>query len=174
MYRNRRTWKMGTAPAGRRRIGSGRGVGRGYSILEILITIVLLTTVILAMATVFPSGYRLNQKNRNFTKAAEAANGIMEEINNLPFSGAGVSLQSLTAWTPQVWTPTTTISAPFFLSQDPSAIQVGMVSPLGQNAISPTLARVIVTVSWSETQKGETVVRHYTLMTFRSSNELHH
>jgi len=147
----------------------------GFSLLEIIVTIILLTIVLMAMATVFPSGYRLNQKNRNTTRAAEIANGIMEEINNLPFYGAGNTLQTLTSWTPRVWQPSTTIPEPFFLTEDPPAIQVGFVAtPAGGNVIAPTLARIIVTVSWNETRGGQSRVRTVTLMTFRSSNDLRH
>ncbi len=70
---------------------------RGVSLLEILITIILLTTVILTFAAIYPAGYRLNRKSAKATRAAQVANSIAEEIQNLPLTNdlGGLSLAFL-------------------------------------------------------------------------------
>jgi len=77
---------------------------KGLSLLEILMAVILLAMVIMATATVFPGGYKLNISNRYSNQATEYARGIMEEINARPFTSLGVpgidnlSLQNLSAW----------------------------------------------------------------------------
>jgi prepilin-type N-terminal cleavage/methylation domain-containing protein len=77
---------------------------KGLSLLEILMAVILLAMCIMATATVFPGGYKLNMSNRYANQATEYARGIMEEINARPFVSLGVpgidnlSLQSLAGW----------------------------------------------------------------------------
>lgn len=55
----------------------------GISLLELMITIVLLTTVLITFAAVYPSGYRLNRKSARHTVAAQTAQAVAEELQNL-------------------------------------------------------------------------------------------
>lgn len=65
---------------------------KGLTLLEILLAIVLLAMVIMATATVYPGGYKLNATNRYTNQATDYARGIIEEINMRPFSGpTGIS-----------------------------------------------------------------------------------
>lgn len=61
---------------------------RGATILELMISMVILTGVIVVFATVFPSGYRLNAANLRQNKAASLASAVLEEIKALPFADA--------------------------------------------------------------------------------------
>lgn len=56
----------------------------GLSLIEILISIVMIMLIIMAFAMVFPSGMRLNATNLRANKATEIANGVIEEIKNMP------------------------------------------------------------------------------------------
>lgn len=57
---------------------------RGITLLEIMIAMSLMSVVLIAFASVFPSGYRLNFSNLNQSKAAGFATGITEQIANFP------------------------------------------------------------------------------------------
>lgn len=60
-----------------------------------MITIILLTTVLITFAAVYPSGYRLNRKSAQHTVAAQTAQAVAEELQNLPVfntSDVGLSL----------------------------------------------------------------------------------
>lgn len=65
--------------------GLRRSGERGLSLIEILMAIMVLTAAIMAVATVYPGGYKLNETNRYANQATEIARGIMEEICALPF-----------------------------------------------------------------------------------------
>jgi len=57
----------------------------------------VITVVIIAFATVFPSGYRLNFSNFNQNRASSLANSVIEELRGIRprIEGSGVSLQTL-------------------------------------------------------------------------------
>ncbi len=74
------TWEDGRKVRGR------NGKPRGISILEIMFAFSLLTVVIIAFATVFPSGYRLNYSNLNQNRALGIANAVAEELRNVSFT----------------------------------------------------------------------------------------
>lgn len=58
---------------------------RGLSLLEILLAIVLLAMVIMATATVYPGGFKLNATNKYASQATALAQAIVEEIKLRPF-----------------------------------------------------------------------------------------
>ncbi len=75
--------------------GGGRGgikvlpVGRkarGITLLEIMVAMSILSVVLVAFASVFPSGYRLNFSNENQTKAATYATTIADQVSLIPVS----------------------------------------------------------------------------------------
>lgn len=70
---------------------------RGLSLLEVMITMVLLMLVITTFATIYPSGFRLHQKSRMSTKAAQAARALINELKSLPLTreDGGLSLAYL-------------------------------------------------------------------------------
>lgn len=67
---------------------------RGYTLIEILIAVVILTCATLITMELFPAGFKLNTKSRNFSKAIFLAQGKMEELIREPASintiGSGV------------------------------------------------------------------------------------
>lgn len=77
----------------RRRAASDRGL----SLLEILISMVLLVLVITSFAVIYPSGFRLHRKSRMSTDAAQAARAVLSELKSLPLTdeSGGLSLAYL-------------------------------------------------------------------------------
>ena len=59
---------------------------RGLSLLEVMITMVLLVLVVTIFATVDPSGFRLHRKSRLSTQAAQAARSVLNELKALPLT----------------------------------------------------------------------------------------
>lgn len=57
---------------------------RGVSIIEIVVSMVLIFLVMLVLAFVYPQGRRVTQGSDNRTKATEIAKSIMEEIQLIP------------------------------------------------------------------------------------------
>ena len=57
---------------------------RGVSIIEIVVSMILLFVVMLVLAFVYPNGRRLTESTDKRTKATEIAKAIMEEIQLVP------------------------------------------------------------------------------------------
>ena len=74
-----------------------RGMNRGLSLLEVMITMVLLVLVVTSFAIIYPSGFRLHRKSRMSTQAAQAARAVLSELKNLPLTreDGGLSLAYL-------------------------------------------------------------------------------
>lgn len=70
---------------------------RGLSLLEIMITMVLLLLVITSFATIYPSGFRLHRKSKMSTQAAQSARAVLNELKSLPITreDGGLSLAYL-------------------------------------------------------------------------------
>lgn len=83
---------MGESAVGRRRKNRS-----GLSLLEVMITMVLLVLVVTSFATIYPSGFRLHRKSRMSTQAAQAARSVLSELKNLPLTreDGGLSLAYL-------------------------------------------------------------------------------
>lgn len=69
----------------------------GLSLLEVMITMVLLVLVVTSFATIYPSGFRLHRKSRMSNQAAQAARAVLSELKNLPLTreDGGLSLAYL-------------------------------------------------------------------------------
>lgn len=152
---------------------------KGVSLLEILVSLMLLCSVMMTFAMVFPSGYRLNLKNRMESKASKIANGIANKIQNVDFVGASVfgpvqdepTIQNLQTWSSgdfHEWFEDD-IPEPFYLpdNEDLKGIDVTILDPEIQGG---TLARIRVTVAWEESIKGRILTKFVTVTTYRSRN----
>ncbi|MCA9797481.1 MAG: hypothetical protein KC910_36970 [Candidatus Eremiobacteraeota bacterium] len=142
---------------------------RGLSLLEILITIMLLTVVVLTFAAIYPSGYRLNRKSAKATLAAQTANAIAEEIQNLPLTNdaGGLSLAFMAdnpyqAGTgPYVNFPRTEIP-PGFVLEDVTGIKVTTYDLVtgGVPTDLAVFANVQVTIGFKEERtRGDELIR---------------
>jgi hypothetical protein len=130
----------------------------------------------MTFAMVFPGGYRLNLKNRMESKASKLANGILYKLQNIPFletSNVSPSVENLQTWDTGTFEDTfeKTIERPFFLPArtDPDpGINVKILDPsVGSGG---TLARLSVTVAWTETTKGGVITKKVTVVAYRSRN----
>lgn len=70
---------------------------RGLTLLEIMVTMVLLVLVVTSFAVVYPSGFRLHRKSRLSTTAAQTARSVLNELKSLPLTqeDGGLSLAYL-------------------------------------------------------------------------------
>lgn len=135
-----------------------KGRQRGISLLEIMITIVLLTTVLITFAAVYPSGYKLNRKTARASQAAKAATAVAEEVQALPFTSIDPAAATLVGLAGNTWNngnagnyetggfyPQRHIEDPFFL-EDNTAIVVNVHNVNG----FPVAATISVTVGYRE------------------------
>lgn len=142
---------------------------RGLSLLELLVTMILLTIVLITFAAVYPSGYRLNRKSAKATVAAQTATAIIDEIQNLPLTNEGGGL-SLTLLADIPWTsdaaeyenfPATEIPSDFFL-EDTTGIVVTSydLNTSGAPTDLSVFASIQVTVAYREPEtRGDELTR---------------
>lgn len=155
---------------------------RGISLLELMITIVLLSTVLIAFAAVYPAGYKLNRKSQRATVGAQLATALAEEVRQLPFDSvnpAQPTLFQLSQYTqsnqlPPAGVIKTELKAPFLLP-DGSGPNAGI--PLGIRVTTPNIedgypryADIEVTVAWDEPNERQLQRRHVTVKTSRTEN----
>ena len=157
----------------------GRRNQKGVSLLELMVSIMIFTTALMAFAMVFPSGYRLSYKNRMESRAAKIAEGIAQKIMNLQFLGTGIAkptVQNLVNWDTQGAYRFKTdfedkVPAPFYL---PARNQEGgpgiYVQILDPTVDSGTLAKIEVNVAWQESTKVRTIIKRVTVTAYRSRN----
>lgn len=72
---------------------------RGVSIIEIVVSMVILFLVMMALAFVYPQGRKLTDTSDNRTKATEIARTILEEIQLIPFDNAAAAGDNVTLQT---------------------------------------------------------------------------
>jgi len=165
----------------------------GLSLLEILIAMVLLSTVMMAFAMVFPSGYRLTLRNDNEAKAVKLAQAIIGEISNLPMklpgdeNGAASTIRSLYDLD-SYWTFSTPRNFPVITNTDGSSLldpnsffrlnngtQTGFNDPDPKGILvklngDQSLATIKVSIVWDESLKGKTIKKQATFYTVRAKN----
>lgn len=59
---------------------------RGLTLLEIMVAIAVLTSTLVAFASVFPAAFKLNRQSQNSVKAAKYAAAVAEELRALPIA----------------------------------------------------------------------------------------
>jgi Tfp pilus assembly protein PilV len=79
----------------------------GYSLVEVMVSIMLLTIAILPMAGMFDMGLNSTTKASKYDKARTLANMKLEEAKSLPFDSTDVAVQDLKDNFPEL-PPTTT------------------------------------------------------------------
>lgn len=67
---------------------------RGLTLLEIMVAIAVLTSTLVAFASVFPAAFKLNRQSHNSVKAAKYAAAVAEELRALPIAGNSVLASS--------------------------------------------------------------------------------
>jgi hypothetical protein len=61
----------------------------GYSVVEVLVAIMLLSIAIIPMASMFDAGFRAALLGGNYDKARATASEELEEIKGLPYDTSG-------------------------------------------------------------------------------------
>ncbi|MGH7313110.1 MAG: type IV pilus modification PilV family protein, partial [Candidatus Rokuibacteriota bacterium] len=74
----RRPWPLGWAWA-------AAGDRRGFTLIEVLIAMAILTIALVAIAGMFPTGYRQVTDAGRMTLAVTAARQILEDVRSVPF-----------------------------------------------------------------------------------------
>jgi prepilin-type N-terminal cleavage/methylation domain-containing protein len=74
----------------------GRGGERGYSLLEVLAAIMILSLAILPMIGMFDAALRAAVLGSNYDKARALANEKLEEVRALPYEQPGAAADSVT------------------------------------------------------------------------------
>lgn len=158
-------------------MGRRRGQ-KGLSLLEVLITLMLLTTTMVAFAAVYPAAFKLNRRTSRSVQAAELAGAVSEELRTLPFnkpnansSGmSGLFLEDFLAG----WDPSNTRFARFPRTELPAPYT--LISRSGQRGVtvtgdSPlTYADIIITVFWMENVNNQMIEKSYAIHTSRTGN----
>lgn len=150
---------------------------RGLSLLEVLITLMLLSTTLVAFAAVYPAAFKLNRKSQRSVQAAEIAGAVAEELRTLPFNrpGAGGSgglfLEDfLTGWTADprfARFPRTPVPPPFSLVSPSNPNNRGVIV-IGDSPF--TFASITVTVYWQEPVHGQMTERSVSIITSKTGN----
>lgn len=63
----------------------------GLSLLEIMVSIAVLTTALVAFASIFPAAFKLNRNTQASARAGKYASMVAEEIRALPIAGSRLS-----------------------------------------------------------------------------------
>lgn len=150
---------------------------RGLSLLEVLITLMLLTTTMVAFAAVYPAAFKLNRRTSRVVQAAELAGAISEELRTLPFNrpnsstAGGIFVQDfLSGWDPADPKylnrfPRTELPAPYTLKSRTG--QVG-VRVTGDDPF--TYADILITIFWMENVNDQMIEKSFSIHTSRSGN----
>lgn len=156
-------------------MGRRRGQ-RGLSLLEVLITLMLLSTTMVAFAAVYPAAFKLNRRSSRAVQAAELAGAVAEELRTLPFNkpnsstAGGLFLEDFLGG----WDPTNVRFSRFPRTMLPSPYT--LVSRSGLRGVtvtgdSPfTYADIIITIYWLENVNNATIEKSVAIHTSRTGN----
>lgn len=137
---------------------------------------VLISTVLVAFAAVYPAAFKLNRKSHRAVQAAEIAGAVAEEIRDLPFRSPGLSIDDLTGWDPSdsrfAGFPRTPVPEPFTLMDSADPNKKGIVVQLTEATPGDgvSLAHIKVTIHWREPVNGRMTDRYVSVQSARTSN----
>jgi len=143
----------------------------GFSLIEVVISLGLLTTVLVAIASMFVLGQANVKSGRTLTEATAVAQHIMEDINKLSYNGLQVffvgtpNLSTLTSYTADTRVASSyanTTYNTFIKSKLYKGYALIVLTPIGGN-IKPAVwnsgeaIRINVTVYWTELTRNRKV-----------------
>ncbi len=157
--------------ARRRLAGKAAGTERGFSLVEVIIALGLLTAVLVAIGSMFVLGQSSVRSGREMTEATSIAQHILEDVNKLSYNGLNVffvgaqNLNTLTSYTAD-----TRVSGSYAQSQYKALIDdklfkgyaLIVLQPIGGNVKPAVWAtgeaiRITVTVYWTELRKNRSL-----------------
>jgi Tfp pilus assembly protein PilV len=129
----------------------------GYSLVEVMVSIMLLTITIIPMVGMFNAGLRAAVLGSNYDQARTLANEKLEEIRALPYkssdpSGAGTANSVVKKFTPPG--PAAKTEGIFAYTVRTKFVDANFANPADSPATSQM--RVEVTVSWDENKSYTT------------------
>src|SRR5215204_1640912 len=135
----------------------------GYSLVEVMASIIILTLAILPMVGMFELGLQTATKGSNYDKSRALANLKMEEAKNLNFAAvennfpeAGNTTPYESAWlTEDDFTNFEYRIKKQYIEQPPTDLQYDPGNPSGEVDFAPSdtatsLIRITVTVRWAD------------------------
>lgn len=144
---------------------------KGFSLIEVVIALGLLTTVLVAIASMFVLGQANVKSGRTLTEATALAQHIMEDVNKLSYNGLQTffvgtpnlsTLTSYTADTRVAGSYANTTYDTFITSKLYKGYALIVLTPIGGN-IKPAVwnsgeaIRINVTVRWTELRRNRSV-----------------
>ncbi len=143
----------------------------GFSLVEVIVALGLLTAVLVAIGSMFVLGQSSVRSGRELTEATSIAQHIMEDINKLSYNGLKiffVGAQNLTTLTS--YTADTRVATSYAETQYKSLIDnqlfkgyaLIVLQPIGGN-IKPAVwstgeaIRITVTIHWTELRRSRSV-----------------
>lgn len=150
---------------------TGRGRQRGFSLIEVIIALGLLTAVLVAIASMFVLGQSSVRSGRELTEATSIAQHVLEDVNKLSYNGLQVffvGAQNLTTLTS--YTADTRVASSYAQTQYKPLIDdqlfkgyaLIVLQPIGGNVKPAVWAtgeamRITVTVYWTELRRNRSV-----------------
>lgn len=115
----------------------------GYSLVEVMASILILTIAILPLMAMFDTGLHSVNAGSNYDKARMLANANLEKVRSLPYSSAVVTYKPVNA-TPTAGTPVSCNQTPFNCQVTTTYVDNNFTP----NSSFTTRMRVVVTVTW--------------------------
>jgi hypothetical protein len=130
----------------------------GYSLVEVMVSIMLLTIAIIPMVGMFDAGLRAAVLGSNYDEARTLANEKLEEIRTLPYkspdpSGAGTANSVVEKFTPPG--PAAETEGIFTYIVRTKFVDANLANP--GNSPATSQMRVEITVSWDEDKSYTTI-----------------
>jgi prepilin-type N-terminal cleavage/methylation domain-containing protein len=124
---------------------TARGSEPGYSLVEVLVAIVILSLAILPMVGMFDAALRAATLGGNYDKARALANEKLEEIRALPYSNPGAAADSVVEKYPPA-TPVSGTEGIFTYTVETRFVDAGFSNP--GDSLPTSQMRVEVEVEW--------------------------
>jgi Tfp pilus assembly protein PilV len=124
-----------------RRLSKGEG---GYSLIEVIVSILLLSIAIIPMVGMFDMGARTTATAGHYDQARTLADRNLERVRSLPYADARVTYKPLNA-TPTAGAPVSCSSGIFTCNVATTYVNNSFAADPG----ATTRMQVVVTVTWN-------------------------
>ncbi len=120
------------------------GEERGYSLVEVMVSIFILAVAIIPMVSMFDMELKSAMVGSNYDKGRALANSNLEKVRSLPYPTAQVSYKPVNA-TPTVGTPVSCSQGIFTCTVTTTYVN----DSLNPDPLATTKMRVVVAVQWA-------------------------
>lgn len=152
----------------------------GLTLLEVLVAIILVSTTLVAFASVYPAAFKANRKSHRAVQAAEYASAVAEELRAMPVSRPSLTISEdnkfyLEDFEDNAWTPgrgrfpVASVPPPFSLMSRTN--QNGVLVQRADTVAGPSKFWLItVTIYWQEPVNHTLVDRSVSIISSRTGN----